>query len=307
MFGPIRLVWFFLFEAYAMPRNWTAAHWVSETNVAGTVWGLKSRSALLLAVDQALVNFEKPGAPTARLAALRTLQDAWDAWGASKTDLSASIRNKNGTLINDFREWMEDREMDLMPTPEANWNGTPNCYAYAMKCRDVVGNAPTPGAFAGSKVIPFDPRWGGEAAVYHAELFGAIVADARACDKNVTVLRQVANNIYPTPDAPPVTQVERGHYLAAMVVKRDGFHFMRRDSTSGLWSHKNGGGAAEVETSAGVVSPIAGRLVRHIPITDAVAVDLLRCTTPGYLGFSGFTFAGYLSVPEDGITVQGGS
>lgn len=290
-----------------MPRSWTHSLWISETSVAGTLYGQKTRSPLLVAVDQALRSYEFATAQH-KLKALHQLFDAFDAWRASKNAEGAdSIRNKGGELLNDFKEWLGAQETALMPQKEAGWNGTPNCYAYAMKCKQIAGNAPTPGAAAGKTVSPFDPKWRAAAQKirYHAMLFQGIVDDANACGKHVEILRGPAEGSYPSPLNPPVERADGSHYIAAMVVKTDGFHFMRRDSKTGLWSHKNGGADAEVETSATLL-PTPGQLgPREIPLTDPVAVELLQCTQGKYVAFAGFRFAGYVLVPHDGITVAG--
>ena len=109
----------------------------------------------------------------------------------------------------------------------------------------------------------------------------------------------------PMPDR-PVEMPGIPAHLVAMVVKADGFHFMRRDSRTGNWSQKNGGGNAEVETTATLI-PVPGNIARNVPLTDAVAVELLGCATARYMGFAGFRFAGYVLVPDAGITVRGGS
>lgn len=91
-----------------------------------------------------------------------------------------------------------------------------------------------------------------------------------------------------------------------MVANRAGYHFMRRDSTTRLWSHKNGGGADnKVETVATKLHANKKGLSRHVEITDNVAEQLLLCVNATYAGFIGFTFAGYFLVPDAGFTVNG--
>ena len=138
---------------------------------------------------------------------------------------------------------------------------------------------------------------------YNAALLVGIVADGLADGgKIVQILRGGAN---PSPLAPPIDQCGGGAYLAAMVSNRVGFHFMRRDSATGLWSHKNGGGNSEVETSGHKAPMGANRLGRDEAINDDVAVQLLLCANAAYYGFHGFAFAGYVLVPHDGIAVAG--
>lgn len=278
-----------------MPRPWNHKLWMSETTVSGIV-GVKTRSPQLLAVDQALKTYDFAN-PFNKLKALHLLLEAFDKWKAIKADPNNSIRNKGGVLLGDFQSWMNDELNNLLPARETGWNGTPNCYAYAMKCKNIVGQVPTPGAAAGNAIVQ---RPGVGVDQYVRDLLQAIVADGTACGKQVQILQTLGS-----PAGPPVDQASSTHYLAAMVVKSDGFHFMRRDSTTGLWSHKNGGADAEVERSA-VLLATAGQLrVREVPITDAVAVELLECGEGKYLAFSGFKFAGYVLVPHEGITVRG--
>jgi hypothetical protein len=295
-----------------MPKNWNYQLWINETSVDKTFFGQKSRSDRLTAVDQAMSTYGTASA-FHKLKALHRLWDAYDVWAGSKNDVANSIRDKRdvkfdgGTLLTDFSKWLAAREDALMPAPEMGWKGAPNCYAYAMKCKQIIGNAPTPGAAAGKPVLPFDPRWMApmQKIRYHAMLLDGIVADARACGKVVEILREPAEGDYPTPINPPTERCNGAHYLAAMVAKSDGFHFMRRDSTTRLWSQKNGGGDAEVDTSAILLATGVQRGPRQTPITDAVAVELLQCTEGKYIAFSNFRFVGYVLVPHAGITVKG--
>lgn len=277
-----------------MALPWNYQRWIQETSVDGTIYGLKSRSTLLVAIDQALRSYDS-ASPIDKLRDLHQLKDAFEAWAASKNDVATSIRNKDGHLLTDFKQWMGQQEKALLPVKEEGWAGTPNCYAYAMKCKQVAGNAPVPGAAAGKAV--FATRDNQE--LYPDRLFQGIVDDAEACEKAVEILQG------PSPSPMPTDKVTGANYIAAMVVKPDGFHFMRRDSRSGLWSHKNGAADAEVETTAKLLPTGAQRIVRQMPITDAVAVELLRCTEGKYIAFTGFKFAGYILVPDEGITVKG--
>lgn len=295
-----------------MPLNWTRDLWVTETNVAGTFRGQKTRSTLLIALDNAIHTYMH-ATPTNKLRALQLLMDAFDAWARSKDDAEASIRNKrdpkykDGALLKDFKAWMKAKEDGMMPAAEPGWDGVPNCYAYAMKCRAVAGQVPTPGAAAGHAVQVRADLMGID---YHAALFQGIVADAVACNEIVNILSDPDPhlNTYPLPTALPqfTGQADGAHYIAAMVVKADGFHFMRRDSTTHLWSHKNGGGAAEVETSALLLTignPSGD--TRQLEISDDIAMEMLTCQAGRFMNFPGFRFAGYVLVPNDGITVRG--
>lgn len=284
-----------------MPKPWTHALWMTETAVTA-----HKRSTALKAVDDALRAYEGSNEFNRRKA-LNLLLDAYEDWQAGKDDPAASIRNKRGTLLADFEVWLTAQEDLLLPTPEAGWSGTPNCYGYAMKCKVIPGQAPTPGAAADETVLSGDPRYARASSklLYHRALLQGIVADAQACGKVVEVLREPTDAAYPSPKNPPTERTGGAHYLAAMIGKADGFHFMRRDSRSGLWSHKNGGADAEVETGAHLLGSGGRTRVRNIPITDDVAVELLECTSGKYLAFTGFTFVGYVLVPHAGIQVAG--
>ena len=281
-----------------MPGPWTRQRWLAATDVRKYPGLRPSRSPLLVALDDALHRYDT-AAPMHRLAALARLWDAFDAWAAGKADPAASPRNRHGA-VTALAAWLLAEEEATMPAPEGSWSGLVNCYAYAMKCAlPGGGQTPVPGRAAGAAVMPYTrPPWPDRAA-YWSALVDGVVADGQACARPVVVVSRPQGALMPQPDNPPVHRCTAHHYLVALVVKSDGFHFLRRDSLTGHWSHKNGAQDAQVETFASLTD--SGR---PEPLDDAVVVDLLRSGQGRYRSsFPNFSFAGYLLVPDAGLTV----
>lgn len=281
-----------------MAGPWTYHRWLAATDVEKFFGGNQKRSTLLVALDHAIRAYENATA-THRARALDLLWNAYDAWTGAKTDPTTSIRNKGGAVA-DLVQWMRDETDALMPVTETGFTGVANCYAYAMKCRQPGGGGtPVPGRAAHAAVLPYDPQWVNRPAYWGALLDG-IVKDGAADGSTVTVLSQPVGAALPQPDNPPVHRADGTQYLAAMVVKTDGFHFLRRDSTSGRWTHKNGAQDAEVESSATLAAN-----GRPVVIDDAVFVALVRTGQAQFRSsFPGFQFAGYVLVPNAGIAVS---
>src|SRR4051812_11017209 len=82
-----------------MPGPWNYERWMKETTV-GALVGDRKRSALLLAVDNALKNYDFAHTDANKLKALHNVRDAFDAWCASKTDPNSSIRDKGGNVAD---------------------------------------------------------------------------------------------------------------------------------------------------------------------------------------------------------------
>lgn len=148
-------------------------------------------------------------------------------------------------------------------------------------------------------MLPDHPRFANLPLRYGSALDDGIVADGNAGGMAVTALRRPTAQALPQPDMPPIAQADATTCLAAMVVRRDGFHFLRRDSATGLWSHRNGAQDAEVETFASIAA--SGR---PVVIDDAVTVELLRNSAACRSSFPNFGFAAYLLVPTGGIAVS---
>jgi hypothetical protein len=326
-----------------MPKDWDHDLWMRETTVPGRIYGNRTRSDLLQALDRALLAYDRAkltGNSGRMVQALYGLFDESDAWKASKADVTQSIRNRGGNYT-DFAQWLKDENARIMPRVEGGWGqGPANCYAYAMKCNADFPKTPVPGRHAGHPVEPGDFKtaelisqlqklrrdWDESRLInfntpmpqklidlssspnyqYHAALFEGIQADAKKDSKKVEVLTDLdalRTGVYPSPDPLPVGQVDSDNYIAAMVVNPTGFHFMRRDSITHLWSHKNGGRGNPVETSVYQLHNGADRFL--VPITDEVAVEMLKNRRVRYSNFANeFKFAGYVLVPSDGITVE---
>ncbi len=281
-----------------MPAPWTRQRWLAATD-ARKFPGLRhSRSALLTALDDALHRYDTASAMH-KVAALAQLWAAYEAWAGSKADPVASPRNRQGA-VTALAAWLLTEEEATMPAPEGNWAGLVNCYAYAMKCAmPGAGQTPVPGRAAGAPVLPYiQPPWPHRPA-YWSALIDGVLADGLAGNRRVLALSRPLGTALPQPDNPPVHLCSNQHYLVAMVVKSDGFHFLRRDSLSGQWSHKNGAQDAPVETYASLAD--SGR---PEPLDDYVVVDLMRTGQGRYRSsFPNFAFAGYLLVPDAGLTV----
>jgi hypothetical protein len=152
---------------------------------------------------------------------------------------------------------------------------------------------------------------GGGLVQYARRVFAGVRADALADGgKTVTFYPNGVENDanFPDPGDKPRT-VPGNQYLAALLVTLGGFHFMRRDPGTRLWSHKNRS-IGEVETSvARLCQGPKGRLaLRSDPITEPIAVELLRNLYPGAVHEAfggGYVFAGYIMVPMEGIRVAG--
>ncbi len=286
----------------------THAAWLRETTVAGTFSGEKTRSAHLLAIDQALAAYEAAGAAI-KVARLHALFDAYETWYDSKkkkADGSVKSIRSGGDQMAVFESWLQDEQTRLLLAEEAGWHNGPNCYAYAMKCRAPVGNAMTPGAAAGN-VASLRGIEGNMLAYSHL-LLERIRDDAHADGGKVVTLLPagvLAAGQLPTP-APMPNVIPQNQYLVAMLVNNAGFHFMRRDTASGLWCHKNGSYGAP-EYGVQLIGAIGRLGARKLPITDAVALDYLANGAAGrheMLG-GGYFFAGYILVPDTGFVVRG--
>ena len=281
-----------------MTAPWTRQRWLAATD-ARKFPGLRhTRSALLMALDDALHRYDT-ATPMHKVPALAQLWAAYDAWAGSKADPTESLRNRQGA-VTALAAWLLAEEEASMPAPEGNWTGLVNCYAYAMKCAmPGGGQTPVPGRAAGAPVMPYtNPPWPSRLAYWDA-LIGGIVADGHACNRPVQVLSRPGALALPQPDNPPVHLCGNQSYLVAMMVKSDGFHFLRRDSLSGQWTHKNGAQDSPIETYASLAE--GGR---PEPLDDFVTVDLMRTGQGRYRSsFNNFAFAGYLLVPDAGLTV----
>lgn len=286
----------------------THASWVEETTVDRVILGKNKRSELLRNIDNELLAYEQGG--SADLTVLHLVWDAYEAWYDSKKKdrndgAVKSIRNA-GDQMQVFEEWLKEEQDRLLPTVESGWGNGPNCYAYAMKCPRPAGNAMAPG-LVNRKGLP-GKRAIGSQREYVESLFEGIKEDAKADDdKTITFfpldIEKSSESLDP---CHMPNQVPSGHYLVAMLVRNGGFHFMRQDPNTKLWSHKNGPNG-EVEVAATHLRQ--GRLgCRKSLIDNNVAIELLRNPSPGvkYVPLANnYIFAGYIFVPNKGIEVSG--
>lgn len=289
----------------------TYAKWIAATDVEKTFGkGNKARSGALLAVDNALLDYENAG-PAQKLDRLHRLFDAYEDWAEDKgasgpDDRLKSIRN-SGNQLGVFESWLKEEQARVLPQVEPGWLHGPNCYAYAMKCKRPDGNGMTPGVCVGraASMEGLDK----DQVAFARRLLAGIAADAAADGgKAITFHPDGVETATRFPDPADMPRdIPGGHYLVAMLATAGGFHFMRRDSLTGLWSHKNRSDG-EAETSVQLIR--AGRRLgrRSVPITDTVALELLRNLSPGLtvepFG-GGYRFAAYMFVPDAGITVEG--
>ncbi|ATW32082.1 hypothetical protein [Candidatus Hamiltonella defensa] len=202
-------------------------------------------------------------------------------WKLSKRD---NLSNKNWACttrynyISKLDNWIIDEGCQLGVYPKKNkgYGENHNCYAYAMKCLkpEGLGLNSTPGLFSGtSKKMGF------------AE---AVIEDGKKQRKDVHLISKNIN------DLPKKTN--DGTYLVALFANDFGYHFMRRDEPTGLWSHKNGAFSEEE------VSFYEIELEKPIPICNNLFLNIAR--DPSKIGCN-MQFSAYLEVPDDGLQVQG--
>ncbi|MCI0639051.1 MAG: hypothetical protein L0Y72_20640 [Gemmataceae bacterium] len=188
------------------------------------------------------------------------------------TNRSAAVRKLSDWLI------LESEARGIFPTSRTGWSGDHNCYAYTMNCLTPDGNGCNswPGKYADN---PSAGNW-----------VQGVVDDGAAQGVTIQIERQGG---LPTPVPAPAGG---GRFLAALVSSNKGFHFMRRNDATGLWTHKNGAGS-KVETyfyDSAIDEPLA--------ITDKVVARILA--QPTLIGCS-MTFEAFLRVPLPGIKVKG--
>lgn len=208
---------------------------------------------------------------------LKVLQRVIAAWRATKDGVT--IRDN---AMRQLDHWLQGEVASLKPWPdrELNWDARHNCYAYSMKCHNAVnGNNARPGKLAGH------PR------NIRADNFAqGVLADAAHQHKQAWILRQGGN-------AAPVPALTHGGYLVVMISIPMGYHFMRRDNGTGLWTHKNGS-IRDEETSW------------HDPddhyLEDAIDdAAMLKIVTDARFLDGAWSFDAYLEIQAGGLTVRG--
>lgn len=246
---------------------------------AESINGKTSKTGAFQKVETALQTYVRASSTDHLLALTRAL-------GAWKLDKVNDRKQKNWTdsvragAVRKLSDWLidESQAIGLFPTSRSIWNSKHNCYAYAMKCQSPkgLGQISWTGKLSGKKI-----------GINFAQ---GVVEDGLAQDLNVVVLP----NKLPQPMPP---RQNDGSYLVAMVSNGNGFHFLRRRESTGLWTHKNGG-ASPVDTyfyDQSIEQPLA--------LTDEVVARILE--NPKLIGCS-MTFDSYLRVPAKGMLVQGG-
>ncbi|WP_320041718.1 hypothetical protein [uncultured Desulfobacter sp.] len=220
---------------------------------------------------------------------LQNLIDKLGVWKRSKVDgtnnWKNSIRYKQVNLLS---EWIvKEATGPIFPVSRDVWEKNTqlvNCYAYAMNCMlpVVQGNNSWPGRFAGEPAKT-PARIGYDFA-------DGVIADAKKQGKKVIALRRGGQ-----PGPVPIVCPD-GKYLVAMVSTPYGYHFLRRNESTGLWSHKNGAWN-EVETYF-----YDRELEQPMPITNDVVLKLLK--NPRLMECD-MSFDSYLAVPPEGLMVTG--
>lgn len=172
---------------------------------------------------------------------------------------------------------------------ESPWGKHANCYAYAMNCHEPnsgQNGGAKPGAYHRQAAQPL----GKDRALEYREALikGAVLDGAKPIDGTV--------------DAPPGP--EEGSYLIALISNDTGFHWLRRDETTGIWSWKDGNGDTVkhniYEMGQGSFVPIQDG-TRHTLAT------LLNDKEKTYVGwrYSNMQFVSFFYVPTGGCKVAG--
>ncbi|WP_368565963.1 hypothetical protein [Pseudoxanthomonas sp. UTMC 1351] len=207
--------------------------------------------------------------------------DAIASWKRSKQCPLARTNWKDSPRAGQVERldlWIieEAYRLSVFSRPESGWDDEHNCYAYAMKCHAPggVGNNSCPGRLAGR--------------LTKGDFVSGVMADARHQDLDVRIDGT-------TPDCVP-SETAPGRYLVALLANQHGFHFLRRDESTGLWSHKNG--------AIGKVESFLYDWAAEKPtaITDTVMGHIAM--NPRMIGCS-MQFTAYLSVPNAGMQVLG--
>ncbi|MCB1957537.1 MAG: hypothetical protein KDG55_17790 [Rhodocyclaceae bacterium] len=157
------------------------------------------------------------------------------------------------------------------------FSSTANCYGYAAKCAAPGGSG---------TACPAGEKPGSDAADYARRLRDGVLADGGAKVKLLleTTAQTVTAGTIPTPRA--------DWYLIALLVKAEGFHFVRRQLShfggEPFWKWKQGNGGV-VERNA-----YDGGAKKWIRVTNAEFPRLVRgdlmTDMPGYRGWNQLYF-----------------
>ncbi|MDB5247186.1 MAG: hypothetical protein JWQ40_1580 [Segetibacter sp.] len=237
----------------------------------------KPKSTSFLAIEAALDKYllinSRPN--------LLILTDALAGWKRSKGANGAWKQSIRFAEVDKLSEWLiqESLAIGIFPTSRPLWNNNHNCYAYAMLCYAPIkgGNNARPGKHAGApKNIPD----------HFAE---GIMLDYEIDHEKSGRQVKVLDIKSPTKT---LSACSAGHYLAAMITCPTGYHFYRRNESTGLWSHKN--------ASFGPVETYYYDNTKEKPlaITDEVLAEMMQPTGM-------WTFKCYLEIPKEGVNVEG--
>ena len=251
------------------------------------------KSTEFVAVEDALDTYVR-NSTRENLLSLTVKLGAWKVTKKHGTDNWTD--STRADTIRKLDRWLiaESTAIGIFPKSRPIWSGNHNCYAYAMRCvnPENVGSSSRPGRYWNAHVPP-DRKWEGDAGAESLRFVEGVRLDGQAQGREIGVLRSGLRC-----DPAPVPAPSGGdQYLVAMVAHPMGYHFMRRNDSTGLWSHKNGATSA-VETyfyDWGSEQPLA--------LTDRVVADLLA--NPERMSCSGMVFTAYFRVPAAGITVRG--
>jgi len=199
-----------------------------------------------------------------------------------KSGVEAAMRDLPGAGLRGILNNFINRLVDHFPNEITDPWPAVNCYAYAMQCRN-------PGGRRGGTAVPGIS--GGKAPYNlgdHMQVRLGAVADGAYF---------FGMNRRP-PFQPPANR-----YIIALFSRPGGFHWIRRDNATGLWSWKegNGGRVQRTVVRTPAADDIAPRKM-HRYIRDAMIPDLLQ---GGYRPWNtNDVFRGLFTVPSAGLPVS---
>lgn len=215
---------------------------------------------------------------------LRVLQRMVLAWRATKE--GATIRDE---AMRQLDQWMAGEIAALRPWPDREplWDGRHNCYAYAMHCNVTVNDDATPRNLNNAR----PGKRAGQARQHRGQNFAqGVVDDAVHQGRHAWILRQGGA-------AAPVPALTHGGYLVVMTSIPMGYHFMRRNNLTGLWTHKNGSIRDEETTWRD-----PDNHMQEDAIDDAA---MLKIITDPRIVEGNWTFDAYLEIQAGGLIVEG--
>jgi hypothetical protein len=215
---------------------------------------------------------------------LKVLQRVIADWRATK--VGPSIRD---AAMQRLHAWMLGEIAALKPWPdrEPGWDARHNCYAYAMHCSVTVNADNTPRNLNNAR----PGKRAGNPRLHKGQNFAlGVLDDALHQGRQAWILRQGGA-------AAPIPAPTHGGYLVVMVSIPMGYHFMRRNNLTGLWTHKNGS-IRDEETSW---RDPDDRLLEDA-IDDAALVKVI--TDPRIVE-GNWVFDAYLEIQAGGLIVAG--